>query len=121
MRALLLAAAISALALAPAAHAAGCLKDGEPVTGKFAWASSTHPNGTAIHVPFVILAKSVCVKDEFGEATGTRMQVVLKDTDAIKAYREGSMLTIEGKYGPPETAWHIGEIMAFDAEIIGSK
>jgi hypothetical protein len=114
-----LAGMVGTLALAQAADAE-CLTKGQVIAGKFEWVSATHPNGTPIRAPFVILSKAACEHDFFGSARGTRVQLALHNIDEMKNIRPGTMLTIRADYGTPETAWHIGDIIAFNAKIVSA-
>jgi hypothetical protein len=117
MRVLSMIVMVSALMLPQSAMAA-CLQDGEAITGKLAWMSLTQPQGKPIPAPFLMLDKPACAHDALGNVQGTRVQLLLKGIDPLQNVKEGDTLTVTANYGRPETKWHIGDIVAFDAQIV---
>ena len=114
---------IIALALAftlqdPAAEP--CIRNGDQLEGELRYVETRHPTGYLIRVPFLHLDHARCVNGEMGHAEGRWIQLSAADGHAFSSIQSGSNIVVEADdYEPPLTAWHIGDIIAFDARLVG--
>jgi hypothetical protein len=111
-------AAASALAYAPAACAADCLKNGDVVTGRLEWRSLTAPQGKPIPAPFLVLGDAACVDGSQSRAQGVNVQLDFAEADPLSAVREGDTLAVSADYRAPHGKWETGDIMAERAHIV---
>jgi hypothetical protein len=118
MNAVTLLAAAGALAAAPFAHAADCLKNGDTLAGRLEWRSLTAPQGKPIPAPFLVLGHVVCVDGPEGRVKGTNVQLDFTDTDPLKNVHAGDMLAITADYRAPHGKWETGDIMADRAQTV---
>ena len=119
--AVLLASLLAAPALADDCR---LLKAGDRVEGEFRWVESRHPNGQPIRAAFVVTAERVCVPGESlsdGKpftAEGHWLQLGFAEEGAADALVPGELYSVTADYDVPMTAWHIGDIMAFEAQVL---
>ncbi|HYE43223.1 MAG TPA: hypothetical protein VEA15_07495 [Caulobacteraceae bacterium] len=118
-------ALLMALAATPAvADDCRLLMAGDRVEGEFRWVESRHPNGEAIRAPFIVTGARVCVPGEslvdgtIFNAEGHWLQLGLADDSVAESLVPGELYSLTAEYDVPMTAWHIGDIMAFEAQVL---
>jgi hypothetical protein len=127
-RLLLRSALLAAIAAAPATMANAqqreTLRDGAVVRGKLSFIKTKHPNGTPIQA-FQLLSTGdhFLNDDEFCEkgVALRKFHIVARDRDTTKRLEKslGKVLSVRGKqFYCAHTAWHIGDAVVADAEIV---
>lgn len=113
-------ALILAVALQAAPHQP-CLVQGERVTGELRYVETQHPNGTPLRNPFLVLVDRRCVADpDYGDAEGRWVQVSGPAAESVQDLPPGTTIVIEAQeYLVPHTAWHVGDIVALEARLVG--
>ena len=106
--------------LAQVAPAKPCIAAGERLHGELRYVETHHPNGQLIRSAFLYLDEPRCVDAEMGDAEGRWIQLLPRDESEFTNVPSGSGIVVEAQeYEPPLTAWHIGDIIAFEARFIG--
>jgi hypothetical protein len=102
------------------ARAEPCLHDGDRVSGEVRNVETRHPgNGKLLSYRFLVTFKPVCVDNkDLGHAEGRWIQIVLADQKEISRLTLGDTATIMASYEPPLSAYHLGDLMAFRAQIV---
>ncbi len=97
------------------------LHNGDKITGEVRLVETTHPNGSRLCYKMIVITPPACIYDAFlGHAQGRWIQVVLRNQSDSKHLKLGEVVTISAYYEPPTTAYHLGDIMAFDAVIVST-
>ena len=100
------------------------LRDGAVVRGTLRVVKTKHPNGTPIRALQLVSAGNYFLNDdEFCEKDVAlkKLHIVAKDRDTTKRLERslGKMLSIKGRqFYCAHTAWHIGDAVVADAEIV---
>jgi hypothetical protein len=100
------------------------LRDGAVIRGKLRVVKTKHPNGTPIRAFQLVSAGGYVLNgDEFCEKDIAlkKFHIVAKDRGTTKRLEAsvGKVLSIKGRqFYCAHTAWHIGDAVAADAEII---
>ena len=69
---------------------------------------------------YVVLEQPRCVSSEFGDAEGTRVQIIASEPSDLENLPDGSAVSIEAEeYAAPGTAWHTGDIVAVGVRMVG--
>jgi hypothetical protein len=115
-----LGAALFFVAMCADADARSCLHDGDSLTGEIRDVQTKHPgNGMLLSSRFLVVPEKVCVESkDLGFAEGRWIQIVLLNQSDLPKLVLGDSATIKANYDVPVTAYHLGDIMAFNAEII---
>lgn len=103
------------------------LRDGDVIRGELRLVEARHPNGTRIEAFQVVSATGyVLPGDDLCEAGVPlrKFHVVAKDGDTRKQFQRslGKVLSVKGRqFYCAHTAWHIGDAVALEAEIVGER
>lgn len=116
-------AAVAALWMAPAG--AECLSPDAPIAGELRMVETRHPNGDLMRQPVVFVTPGSCVTVH--DAAGGFVEVPLRDVHLVFNGAPapeglesllGEPVTVSGYLSVPETAWHIGGVVAFEAQMV---
>jgi hypothetical protein len=108
-------------ALAGGAQAEACLQDGQQIRGEVRYVETRHPlNGEPIKGVLLVLSKAVCIASD-SATSGRWVEIRFDDERQFSRLQPGDDATITAKYEHPGTANHIGDIMAFDAQIVSVR
>lgn len=109
------------LALALQASPEPCLDRGERITGELRYVETQHPNGTPLRNAVLVLDEKRCVVDpDYGHAEGKWVQVSGPVEESVRDLSPSTTIVIEAnEYLVPHTAWHVGDIVALDARLVG--
>ena len=103
------------------------LRDGAVIRGQLRVVNTKHPNGTPIRAFQLVSAGGYVLNDdEFCEKDVAlkKFHIVAKDRGTTKRLETslGKVLSIKGRqFYCAHTAWHIGDAVAADAEIVEER
>jgi hypothetical protein len=103
------------------------LRDGAVVRGKLSVVKTKHPNGTPIQAFQLLSAGDYFLNDdEFCEkgVALKKFHIVARDRDTTKRLERslGKVVSIKGaQFYCAHTAWHIGDAVVADAEIVDDR
>lgn len=111
------------LALAAAISLADpqCVQDGERLRGELRFVETQHPNGTALRYAFLVLVEARCVDEPgVGQSEGKWVQLSPAEGTSFDTLPPGTTIVVEAEdYFTPHTAWHVGDIVALGARLVG--